>query len=111
MYILRLYPQPLFFRQRVAVVHVATTARPSAEHPLLLLFICEPFNLGFISDDPRGQLVLLHEARLTLWVPGVLPTTIHVHTLTDEKIHQVTADGDKLDSSWNQGVNNSPLSF
>lgn len=79
------YPQPLFLCQRVTVVHVPTTARSTAKHLLLLLFVRESLHLGIVFNDPGGQLVLLHQTRLSLRVPGVLPASVHVHALKREK--------------------------
>lgn len=79
------YPQPLFLCQRITVVHVPTTTRSTAEHLLLLLFVSESLHLGIVFNDPGGQFVLLHQTRLSLWVPGVLPASVHVHALKREK--------------------------
>lgn len=81
------YPQPLFLCQRVTVVHVPTTARSTAEHLLLLLFVRESLHLGIVFNDPGGQLILLHQTWLSLRVPGVLSASVHVHALEREKKH------------------------
>ena len=75
------YPQPLFLREGIAVVHVPPLARPPPEDLLLLLFTRQPFHLGVIFNNPRGQLVFLHQAGLAFRVPGILSPPVHVHAL------------------------------
>lgn len=75
------YPQPLLLGEGVAVVHVPALARPPAEYLLLLFLTRQPLHLGVVFNNPGGQLIFLHEARLALWVPGVLPPPVHVHAL------------------------------
>lgn len=75
------YPQPLLLREGVAVVHVPPLARPPPEDLLLLLFTRQPFHLGVIFNNPRGQLVFLHQAGLAFGVPGILSPPVHVHAL------------------------------
>ena len=75
------YPQPLLLREGVAVVHVPALAGPPPEDLLLLLFTRQPFHLGVIFNNPRGQLVFLHQAGLAFRVPGILSPPVHVHAL------------------------------
>lgn len=78
------YLEPLLFRQRVAVVHLLTVPRASPKHLFLLLLTRQPLHLGIILDDPRRQLILLHQARFALGVSRLLPPAVQVHALEEE---------------------------
>lgn len=76
-----MYLEPLLLGQRVTVVHLFAMAGAAAEHLLLFLFTGQSLHLCIVLDDPRRELVLLHQARFPLGVSGLLAPAVQVHAL------------------------------
>lgn len=79
-----MYLEPLFLSQRVAIVHLLAVARTTAEHLLLLLLAGQSLHLSVVLDDPRGELIFLHQAWLPLGISGLLTPAVQVHALGSE---------------------------
>lgn len=73
--------EPLFLRERVAVVHLLALAGASAKHLLLLLLAGQPLDLSVVFQNPAGQVVLLHQTGLPLGVASLLATSVQIHAL------------------------------
>lgn len=88
-----MYLEPLLLSQRVTIVHLLAVAGAAAKHLLLLLLTGQTLHLSVILDDPRGQLILFHQARLPLGVSGLLAPTVEVHALGSSR--QVRTEGER----------------
>ena len=68
--------KPLLLSQWIAVIHLLPLPRTSSKHFLLLLLAGQPFNLSIVLHNPRWQLILLHQTRLSAWVTCLLATPV-----------------------------------